>query len=410
MLPLALLLALLACSGDGGGEPKDDAKEEQAAEPDPRTLVEVAAAARGAVGDHLVGSATVESEAQATLVPETTGVVTAIHAEEGDHVTKGQLLAVIANPTLEGAFQRAAAERERARTEAATAERLHAQGALSRAELDLARNALATAETAYAEATNTKGFTRLESPIAGTVATRGLRYGEIAAGQPAFTIVDLDRLRIVVPLPERDLPRVKVGQRATLVSAYDDKAVATGAVTRIAPVVDSASGTFRVTIGVDPGQASLRPGQFVSVRVEVDRHEGVLTVPRRALVWEEGKPYVYRVAEMTAEELEKEKKEKEGEGKEEAEPGPLAGLSGLFGGGDEAKEEEKPLPGPQRKAVRLAVSVGYQDGELAEIGSGLEEGAQVVVVGNEALRDGARVRLPGDPTTATAAEPPPTGK
>ena len=78
-----------------------------------------------------------------------------------------------------------------------------------------------------------------------------------------------------------------------------------------------------------------------------------------------------------------------------------SGFSFSFGG---TAEEKKPaeLPGPWRKAKRVEVKVGYEDGELAEVLSGLDEGASVVTVGNQALRDGARVRLPGDPTVAAA--------
>jgi transcription antitermination factor NusG len=159
------------------------------------------------------------------------------------------------------------------------------------------------------------------------------------------------------------------------------------------------SGTFRATVRL--GQDTpLRPGQFVRVRVEVERHTGVLTVPRRAVVWDEGQSYVFVVADMTPEDLAKEKEAADkAKGKDEG----GAGFS--FGGSDDAKKdaEDAPLPGPARKAVRTQVKLGFEDGELVEVIEGPAEGAQVVVVGNAALRDGARVRLPGDPTTATAA-------
>lgn len=397
MVRLLLVVLLIGCSVQSdeapGGEDSGDVQ------PDPRTLVEVAEAAPGSVGSHLVASATVESEVQATLVAEASGVVTALHAEEGDEVRRGQLLAVIASPQLDAAYERASAELERARTEAEAAERLFGQNAVSRAEVDAARQALAIARTAHSEASATRGFTRLLSPIDGVVAQRNVRYGEVAGPTPAFVIVDPARLRVVVNLPERDLPRVRPGLPATLVSAYSADVTARGTLERIAPVVDAATGTFRATLRLD-ADTPLRPGQFVSVRVEVDRHEGVLTVPRRALVWEEGKAYVFRVSELTAEDEAKEK-EAEEKAKKAEEKG---GFAFSFG---EPDEEKKPaeLPGPKRKAVRVAVQVGYEDGELAEITSGLAAGDPVVVVGNQALRDGARVRLPGDPTVASAAPP-----
>jgi RND family efflux transporter MFP subunit len=497
MRTVLLLFGLVACAGGSDKGPGGDKDEVQ---PDPRTLVEVAPVVRGGVGDHIGASATIESDASATLVPEAQGVVTGIYAEEGDPVTKGQLLAVIASPTLDAAYQRATAELERATNDAATAERLFAQGAVSKAEVDLARQALAAARTAHEEASRTRGFTRLESPIAGTVAARNVRYGELAGVQPAFTIVDLARLRVIVNLPERDLAKVRPNLPATLTSAYDPDATGTGVVERVAPVVDPMSGTFRVTVRLDapatgsalaahsvaalpavaapaspvspagsssaspaggaaatladvaspaeagaaspaeagaaspadPGTAHgtgaahgtvadavapahhappLRPGQFASVRIEVDRHEGVLTAPRRALVWEEGRSYVFEVVETTAE---AEAKEAGGDAKGDEQKDDkssftfdLASFEHFFGGKDDDTDKPDELPGPWRKAKRVEVHVGYQDGDVAEILDGVTEGASIVVVGNQALRDGARVRLPSDPTVAAgdAAKP-----
>ncbi|MFN7143609.1 MAG: efflux RND transporter periplasmic adaptor subunit [Myxococcota bacterium] len=403
LLALVLGWPIAACAPDGGEPPPDEEKAET--EPDPRTLVEVATVSRGSVGDHLGASAVIESEAQASLVPETQGIVTGIYAEEGDAVKKGQLLAVVASPTLDAAYQRATAELERAEADAATAERLFGQGAVSKSEVDTARRALDAAKTAHIEASRTRGFTRLESPIDGTVAVRGLRYGELAAGQPAFTIVDLARLRVVLSLPERDLAKVRTGLTARLTSAYDANATGTGVVERVAPVVDAASGTFRVTVRLDvpaEGALPLRPGQFASVKIEVDRHENVLTVPRRALVWEEGRSYVFQVVETTKEEEEKlAKAGKDGEEKPDEEE--KGGFSFSFFGGEPEEEKKEELPGPWRKAKRVEVKVGYEDGELAEVLSGVDEGASIVTVGNQALRDGARVRLPGDPTVAATA-------
>ena len=327
---------------------------------------------------------------------------------EGDAVTKGQLLAVIASPQLDAAYERASAELERTSAEAESAERLFQQGAIARSELDVAQRALAGARTAHQEASQTRGFTRLESPINGVVATRTIRFGETAGPTPAFTIVDPGQLRVVVALPERDLARVSVGQPATVVSAYDEAVGATGQVVRVAPVVDTQTGTVRVTVALDPSQSVLRPGQYVSVRIEVARHDGVLTVPRRAVVWEEGRAYVYTLLEGPPPEEEGKEMDEPKEKEEEK-----SAWSFDFGGGDE-EEEEPEVPGPYRRAHRVPVTLGYEDGVLAEVIEGVAPGEQVDTVGNQALRDDARVRLPTDPVMAKAneaaeAEPKPEG-
>ncbi|MFT4974225.1 MAG: membrane fusion protein (multidrug efflux system) [Myxococcota bacterium] len=403
-----VFLSLLACSGGGppgehGGGGRGGG--EDAEEADRRILVEVEAVAIGSVADYLETTGTIESEAQADIAAETSGTVTQIAAEEGDSVRRGQLLAVIENPSLDASASRAAIELERAGADLERARTLHTQKAISDSELRQAEISHRTAAASAKEARRTRGFTRLTSPIDGTVAVRDIRLGELASGR-AFQVVDLQRLRVVIQLPEKDLVRVRAGQPARLSSAYDEDAVATGSVTRISPVVDPSSGTVRVTVSVDPGQETLRPGQFTKVRLEVDRHNDVLTIPRRALTWEDGDPVAWVVADAPPPEEEEDK-----EGEEEAEEEGGGWMARLFGGGEEAEEDaveeddaEPEVEIPQRIAERRVLEIGFTDPDRVEISDGLEEAEPVVVLGNANLRDGASVRLPEDPAPRSAKD------
>ena len=386
---LSLLTALLACSGRSDDGP--DSQDKNTAITDPRPLVEVEPVARGAVADLLISNGIVESEAQADLVPEATGTVVAIRAEEGDKVRKGQVLAILENVSLDAGLARAEAELARAQAELERVNGLHGKGAVSDRELQEAKYAERSAEVDLKEARGTQGHTRIVSPIQGTVSIRELQYGEVAGGQRAFQVVDLSRLRVVIKLPERDLVRLKVGQEASLVSLYDDETRVPGRVTRISPTVDAQTGTVRVTVALeDPGQL-LRPGQFVSVRIEVDRHDDVLVLPSRAVFYEEGDPTVF-VVSIDPAACEKEKEEADQAAEEKA-------LKKK--GWGRAEEEEVPLeieiPGPCRMARKASVTLGFAGEDTVEMSEGPEQGAQLIVVGQSGMRDETRVRLVGDP-------------
>lgn len=419
----AVLLGLaVACGGrPGGGRPgeggpgRDDAGS-AAPGPERRLLIESELVENGSVADHLITSGTLESEAQADITPETTGVVSRILVEEGDTIRKGQLLAVIRNPSLDAGAERAQLELSKAQATAAEAERLHSGGAISDRELRDAQDALAIAQSTSREAASSAGFTRIESPIAGTLAVRDLRIGEVAGGAGrAFQVVDLARLRVVVQLPERDLPRIRQGQTAMLTGAYDDDARAEGRIERVSPVVDAQSGTVRVTISVDPAQTALRPGQFVKVRVEVDRHEDVLTIPRRALLYQDGEPIAWVVAAGEPPEEDDEGEDAgAGAGEEDDEPGLLeqlsSGVEQLVGGDEDDEDaedteesgpEKDPWEGiPRRVAKKARLEVGFTDPDRVEVISGLELGDMIVTVGNASLREDALLRLPDDPMPA----------
>lgn len=401
---LGLLLAL-SCGGPppGPGGPGGPGAGE-ADRTDPRVLVEAVPVERGSVADELVTTGTIESEAQADIVPETNGVVTRILVEEGDRVRRGQVLAVIANPSLDANADRAEIELARARRAVEQARSLHASGALSDQELDDAEAAWQTAQATYEEATRTRGFTQVRSPIDGTVAIREVRLGEVAGGKRAFQVVDLDRLRVVVRLPEKDLPRVRPGQPVRLEGAYDPDATATGRVQRVSPVVDPTTGTVRVTIAVDrpdDGPPRVRPGQYARVRIEVDRHDDVLTIPKQALVWVDGEPVAWTVEEAPPEEQGEAGAPDEAADEDDDGPGLLARLFGREAAAEEAEEAPDPWAGvPRRVAKRHRLTLGYTDAERVEVVEGLAEGDLVITAGNTNLREDARLRLPGDPDPA----------
>ncbi|NCG21454.1 MAG: efflux RND transporter periplasmic adaptor subunit [Rhodobacterales bacterium] len=263
-----LAAMLIGCSGGEGpqgpyGEGKPDGEQEKA---DPVTVVELDDVRIGEVAQVIASTAAVESESAADLIPSSGGVVVSLHKDEGDTVKKGDLLAVLENVSLDAGAERAGSELRRLEDYYAKLKDLASGGAVSDRELSDAFYQLETARSSAREASHSFGKTRVTSPFDGVVASRNVRVGQLASsGAAAFQVVDLHKLRVVTQMPERDLNLVAVGQPATLTSAYDETRQATGTVQRIAPVIDPTSGTFRVTIEVDPEQEVLRPGQFVTV-------------------------------------------------------------------------------------------------------------------------------------------------
>ena len=342
------------------------------------------------VSDLLVTNATVESERQADIIPQAAGIVRELRVVEGQEVKKGQVLAVLENVSLSEASVRARTELDRLERELSATKRLYEQGAVSRADLDSAQAQVTAARSTLREASVQAGNARLEAPFDGWVASRSVRLGQLApTGQAALQVVDLSALRVVASLPERDVGRVRVGQSALLISAYDPDLTAQATVDRIAPVIDAQTGTFQVVLSLDAGQRELRPGQYVTVNLEVDRHEDVIVVPKQAVVYEDGAPVVYRMVDAP------EPEQDETTAKAEAEK-PAGGFSFDFGGGggeDKGEQEEK-KPASPYVGERIAIDLGLMDARYAEIVEGIAIGDKVIVVGQSNLRDGAPVKTP----------------
>jgi membrane fusion protein (multidrug efflux system) len=360
---------------------------------DRRILIEPVTVANGSVAKHLMTTGTLESEAQADITPEASGVVTRVLADEGDTVEAGQLLAVLASPGLEAGADRSKVELQQARRRAQQAERLHEQGAISDTELLEARETLQTAKASHREATRSRGFANIVSPISGTVAVRDVRVGELAgSGSRAYQVVDLDRLRVIAQLPEKDLGLVSPGLHVVLQGAYNPDLRAEGRVDRVSPVVDPNTGTVRVTVAVNGNTSTLRPGQFVKVRVEVDRHDDVIAIPKGAVIWQDGAPIAWRIVDKDPDEEDK------NNGKND-EP---SFFEKWFADETEDDKAESWAEVPRRQAEKTALTLGFMDSDRAEITAGLSLGDLIVSVGGEHIRQAAEIKLPGDPNPIPA--------
>jgi membrane fusion protein (multidrug efflux system) len=364
--------------------PKQGGEEEDSDAPEiPITVVDVAPVALGSVAERIEASAAVESVSSANLSALSGGMVLSVEAEEGDPVRKGQELATLDNSAVDAGAERASTDLLRLERELATTKKLLASGAASERDVAEAEYQLSLATTQSKEARRSQNQTKLVAPFAGVVASRTLHVGEILSpGQTAFEVVDPDNLRVVATLPEREIGRVSVGQKVKLTAAYGDRKPLGGTVLRTAPVVDARTGTFRVTIGVDPSEKPLHPGQFVTVGVEVSRHDDVVAVPRDALVYEDGIAVAYTMVPAPK----PEKKEKT--------EAPKARSWWPFSAPAEPEKDEKPADTPEFVAKRLEPKVGLVDGDTAEILSGLAPGDPLVVLGQSALRDGSPIETP----------------
>ena len=397
MLRLLLICFLFACGGDDSSSKENtDQKEkkerkggegkgryggwgEPKAPPKP-LLVEHATVGMGSVSDQLETTGTLESVEQANIIPEANGTIQRIFVREGDAVQKGQELATLINPSLDAGAERAKLELDRAKREAEKAISLHSQGAISDLEKQEAELGLQTAQTAYTEATRSKGFTSIRSPITGVVAFVDIREGELGGGARAFQVVNPRQLRIVANIPEQDLNALSEQQKVVISATYDESIQVNGFIERIAPVVDPGSGTVKVFINLEADQTLLRPGQFVRAQIETDVHTDVIAIPKSAIVYKDGEAVAFVIEEAPPEpEAEDAEDADKGEEAEDAEKG------------EEKSEQEEPS-GPKYIASLRRLELGYIDSKLAEVTSGLEAGELIVTIGNAAIRDQSQIR------------------
>ncbi|MGX5850476.1 efflux RND transporter periplasmic adaptor subunit [Mesorhizobium sp. PL10] len=339
---------------------------------------------------------TLQPLTQVDISSELSGIIRSVSAEENQQVKKGDVLATLDTVKLEVQIERAEAsakaaaaavetakvtlqENESALTraaaltkrgmatdqslEAATATRDRARAALdsAQANLAIAQADLKAQQTDLAKST-------IYAPIDGIVLTRSVDPGQTVASSlqaPVLFIIaaDLRNMELVAAVDEADIGAVKSGQHARFtVDAFPERPFdAEIRDISYASVTTDGVVTYNARLEVDNNELLLRPGMTATVSVVTRQAKSVLTVPSTA--------FRYRPAQQAARSWS------------------LSDLfTGRMGRPNRQRDAAKAPPDGSRTLYVLEngrphpvnVKIGSTDGELTEITSGLDEGAEVI--------------------------------
>lgn len=360
----AMVLLTAGCGGSGGDQasPKDrgpggmgpgqGAKEPSAAVP-----VKVEVVTLGAISRHIETNGTLEAENEVDIVARTVGPITELLVEEGDRVTKGQLLARIDDREALNQAAISRVSRDEAQLAFDRAQTTLEGGLVSQEAYDAAVSKLQTAKVQLESAELQLAYTEIRAPFSGQVAIRYVKRAQyVTSGTSLFRISAFDPLLCPIEVPEKDLGRIAKGQSAHLeVEAFPEERFE-AKVERIRPTLEAATGTVTVTLEVD-AQGKLRPGMFARVYLEIDRHDGVVVIPREAMVLDSiGDTVFVRTGDV---------------------------------------------------AERREINLGFREGESVEVLEGLRHGEELIVLGQEGLADQTPVSVLDEP--ASDARPGPSG-
>ncbi|MBP6797306.1 MAG: efflux RND transporter periplasmic adaptor subunit [Luteimonas sp.] len=339
LLSAAMLLA--------GCKPGSDAQAQEGEKKGPDAIpVEVGKVVRRAIAASYANTATLEPRAEAQVVAKTSGVALQVLAEEGQQVHAGQVLVRLDADRARLQAAQSAAQLRKLEANFKRAQQLESQQMVSANDLDQLRYDLENARAVNRLADLELSYTNVVAPISGVIALRSIKPGNfVQINSPIFRIVDSSRLEATLKVPEREIDKLKPGQVVELTADALPGKRFTGTVDRVAPVVDTGTGTFRVVATFD-GDGELQPGMFTRLSINYDQRADALVVPRAALLEDGGEPAVYAVRDG--------------------------------------------------KASRIALKLGYAEGAWVEVRDGLKEGDAVVVAGKAALREGSAVQVLDD--------------
>ena len=210
-------------------------------------------------------------------------------------------------------------DESRARAESAQAENTSCKAAVTSAEAEVA---LAKAEAKAAQAQETvaqamtdvanreldeltelTNYTELKAPFDGIVTHRNVELGDLlrestggSGAEPAYVITQLNKVRVRVPLPERDAPLADVGDPATVTFPAVPGKPFEGSISRISRTLDDRTRTMAIEIDVENPDSKLIPGMFGEATITLTAKDERLTLPAKAVHYDgQGKASVYIV-------------------------------------------------------------------------------------------------------------------
>ncbi len=341
---MSLLLSTLIVTGCSNA-PEESSSAEQTNEAEEVAVpVEVSEVTIGDISAVYSNTTSLQAEQEAVVVAKTSELISDIFVEEGDVVEKGQVLAQLQTAQQALELKQAEVNLRRLKAEVARNKQIFEKNMISSDVFEKLKYDYESQKAAFDLKKLQLEYATIVAPIDGVISERMIKVGNmVKLNDPLFRITDFDPLHAIIHVPEQELVKLSKGMPAIVgVDARKDK-VYQGSILRISPIVDSSSGTFKVTVEVNDPNRQLKPGMFGRVGIVYANHSDTLLMDKNALIAEEQVPSVYVISE--------------------------------------------------NKAIKTPIETGFENSQHIEVLSGLSAGDRVVVAGQNSLKQDSLVDI-----------------
>lgn len=286
-----------------------------------------------------------------TITPEYNGILTNVYVNEGQKVSKGQLLAKIDDGGLSQQVAQLQIEADLSKTTFERQKRLWDQNIGSEIQYLQAKSTYESQKEAINQLQQQIAKTKVKAPFSGTIDDVITEEGSVvAAGQtPLMRIVNLNNMYIETEVPERYVSDVVKGKSVEVNLPVLGKTIDTK-VRQASDYINPANRTFKVEIEIPNKNKTIKPNLTARLKINDYTNENALLIPQSVISENaEGEQYVYVVEDK--------------------------GGNGIG------------------KAKRVIVETGKTQGDVIEVLKGLEEGAEIIKEGARSVRDGQSVEV-----------------
>lgn len=358
-----------------GGNTNDPRSMQNGTQQEQATSVEAITVERSSIARQVRSFGNIQAQDIVEIMPQVSNRITEIYVDLGDTVSQGQALAKIYDVPFKDQYEQAQSELEQSQTtfqrdstQFERQEQLYERDLISSSEYEESRatflNSKSQLQGSKANLTQSREDlenTTIRSPVDGVVLGREVSVGDMAnTGNMAFEVANLVGYETRIHLPVREWREVTAGQEAAFRVSNEEDITATGTVARKSPRVDPNTGLGEVVIALNESGPSIQQGILVEAQITLESKEDALVVPRSALI-----ENIQTLIEPESNTIQIDRS-----------------YTAFVVENDSI-------------ARKRDVTMGIEQGDRVEAISGIQEGDQIIVTGQNGLQDSTKVRVAG---------------
>lgn len=236
----------------------------------------------------------VEAWTSLELMARVDGFVTEVMVQEGDEVSKDQVLAKIDDDDYEIAVQRAEAAYILAKADYERDKSVFAKGVIPKAELDAQRTQMLTAKADLDNARLQLSRCTIKAPINGIIRRLDAEEGLLLSiADPVAQILKIDKVKAIIGIPESDVPAVRKLEEIDLTIQALDNRVITGRKHFLSPSPQTTARLYTMELAVSNDARDILPGMFIRADIVKEKITDTITVPFYSVITRNDEQFVY---------------------------------------------------------------------------------------------------------------------
>lgn len=228
------------------------------------------------------------------LMSKLSGTITEVLVREGDRVKKGDIIAHIESKDYEIRLDRAEAAYKLAKSEYERDKSIYDKGVIPTSAMDANKTNMQTALADYENAKLLYSRTTVTSPMDGIIRRMDAKIGlQLSVGDPIAEILELDRLKGVIGIPESDITAARKLDRVEItIQALNNRKIS--AKTHfLSPSPETIARLYNLELVIDNKSGDIFAGMFIRADIVKQTIENTLAIPFYSVISRNNEQFVY---------------------------------------------------------------------------------------------------------------------